>query len=321
MKLGIVVLEITNKCNLKCIHCSVNYENLQDDLNLHEWIQILNKLKRFKPNKIVISGGEPFLYNEFFDLLKHITKNFSNVGLTSNGTLINQDICQQIKNIGLNEIQISIDGTREIHNVIRGKGNYEKSIETIKLLKNNGFRVFSMTVLSKINFHLFEKIIMELFELKIDKIGFERFTPIGRGKELNNNCLTKEDLNNIYEKYKNLKKTYPVIFNDPLFNLVPTKNNLYFPTDGCLAGINNFVIGNNGDLKVCTRLPYRIGSLLNKNLSELVRTDEVIKNLCLRNFQGKCGTCSNVYICGGCRAEAYSKNNNIFDEDSWCWHV
>lgn len=302
----IVVLELTYKCNIKCIHCSVNYNYIDSDLSSSEWISILHKLKQEGTEKIILSGGEPLLYKGFWEVLDYATKNFKNVGITSNGiAILNQDIIKNLKRFNAKEVQISIDGLKEQHDYIRGKGNFEKSIEAIKLLKENNFKVYTMTVLSIKNYEYLEEIVETLSSFNVDRMGFERFTPTGRGTELDI-ALSSKELKLCFNEYLKLKKKYSLNFNDPFFSVKECEDfsNLFFATNGCLAGIQNFAISNRGELKLCTRLPHTLGKVLDIDLNKIIKQNRIANDLFYRKLEGKCSSCKYIYNCGGCRAEA-----------------
>lgn len=323
MNYGIFVLELTKKCNLSCLYCYANSQLKSNDLPLTEWLRILDILNSINVQNIVLSGGEPFLYDNFKDILCYSAKKFNNIGITTNGTFINDETIELLKSNNIKELQISIDGLENFHDKVRGKGMYQKTIKNIKELINKGFSIKTMTVLSKENIDDFESIIISLLDLGVDHICFERLIPIGRGEKSIKYILNSKDLERIYNILQ-AKSWFngKVSINDPIINALKRHNvkKTYLALDGCLAGVKNFAIDSEGYLKICTKIPLRIGKVLDIDFDNLFASYDCLKNLAMRNLKGKCKNCLYVMYCGGCRAEAFALTGDILEEDNCCWN-
>lgn len=179
-------LVLTHRCNLKCIHCCVDASELSESdlLSKEQIFSIIDKVTQINPRIIVITGGEPMVREDFMDIMSHLRNNFQGkISLMTNGTLINR-----VNVIKLSEyfdnFNISIDGyDEESCSLVRGKGVYNKVINSINLLKKVGVSgknislsmVKMATNLSGINkFHELNK------ELETQEV-IREFDPIGRG--------------------------------------------------------------------------------------------------------------------------------------------
>lgn len=318
LKLGIIVLELTNRCNLKCQYCSIEKDNIKDMS-----LDTINYLKKLNIETIILSGGEPFLHPQFEEIIELCCQNFKQVGITTNGTLITENFIEKILKFKNLTIQISIDGTKDIHDFFRGNGSYEVVCNNIKKLLTKKINIQTMSVLTKDNIYTIDKMVQAIKRMGVKKIAFERFTPIESGLNIVDKALEKKDLkwlsehlmeNNFFEGL--------VSINDPIINLnklTQLKNTpLFLPCAGCFAGIKNFVIDPEGYLKICTRIPIKIAKIHDFSFENILKND-ILKKLVLRDFEGKCKTCKNLMKCGGCRAEAYSIKKNLFAEDQACW--
>ena len=131
-----VLFEITRRCNLHCLHCCVDAERETDyEMPFDDLVMALNKIISWKPRQISLTGGEPLVREDIFDILEYLNKKYDGrVTLSTNGTLINE------KNVDvliryLDQIDISIDGVDEATcSRIRGQGVFEKIIRTVHLL-------------------------------------------------------------------------------------------------------------------------------------------------------------------------------------------
>ena len=134
-----IEIKITNKCNLKCLHCISSAGRVyKKELSKKEIFKIIEEAKKEKAFTIGITGGEPFLRNDIFEIIDKIYNSGLELIITTNGTLVNKSILERIKN-KVSLIRISIDHfERTKHDYFRGvKGSFQKTIliELIVLLK------------------------------------------------------------------------------------------------------------------------------------------------------------------------------------------
>ena len=115
-----ITLFLTNRCNLLCEHCGQNSSKaLPDELSLDEILELIPKLLELKVKYVSFSGGEPFLREDIFEIIKAFKNNGFIVGVISNGLISNQKLLNKIADSDLDSINVSIDGLKETHNTIR----------------------------------------------------------------------------------------------------------------------------------------------------------------------------------------------------------
>lgn len=153
-KLESVDLMLTNRCNLRCTHCAIDseYASSKEIFNTKEIFNIIDKIIKCNPKKIILTGGEPLLRDDFIDIIKHIKEN-SDVEITimTNGTLINENNASTIAKL-VKSVDISLDGVDEnTCSIIRGKGVFEKVINAIRLLQKYGCNEISLSMVETKN--------------------------------------------------------------------------------------------------------------------------------------------------------------------------
>lgn len=143
--------ELTYRCNLKCIHCYVA-KNTKRELNTKEVFAILGQLKKVGCLYLTFSGGEIFTRKDFFKIAGYARKlNFATI-LFTNGTLINKEIADKIKDIKPLLVEISLYGFKSTYEKItQVKGSFDKTIMAVQLLKERGIKVLAKTPLMKHN--------------------------------------------------------------------------------------------------------------------------------------------------------------------------
>ncbi|MEK3836775.1 MULTISPECIES: radical SAM/SPASM domain-containing protein [unclassified Paenibacillus] len=190
-----VDIAITNRCNLRCKHCCVDSDltNLSDPLDTDVLKTVLNKVVKSKPKSICLTGGEPLIRKDFFEILSHLNDIYDGeIRVMTNGTLINSENVKQLV-AHVSAIDFSIDGVNEdTCSTIRGKGVFNKVLHSVELLKNHHFDKISLSmVLTKENYVLrnqFEELNKELGTRGIARA----FSPIGRGKDNKDSLQPKE---------------------------------------------------------------------------------------------------------------------------------
>ncbi len=125
----------TFRCNLRCEMCFEKYARVEGEMDCKAWFKIIDEIKEFSP-RIHISGGEPFIYKDIIEIIKYIKRNNLYLHITTNGTFL-EDYAEELIKFNVNRIDISIDGSEDIHDKIRGvKGTFTKVIRGLDRLNN-----------------------------------------------------------------------------------------------------------------------------------------------------------------------------------------
>ena len=141
--LRLLFWETTAGCNLECIHCrrlEVSHQLTQSDLTTEEGLAFIDSVAQTQKPILVLSGGEPLVRPDIFDLAAYAVKRGLTVALATNGTLVTPAIAVKIKEVGIERVSISIDGANaETHDDFRQlSGSYNRALEGVAHLRRAG---------------------------------------------------------------------------------------------------------------------------------------------------------------------------------------
>ncbi len=338
----VLIWNLTNRCNLNCQHCYSSANQFVDgELTYDEIINFIPQLKQNNIKIVILSGGEPLLRKDLFDIAYRIKEEGIITYLSTNGLLINHQNIGKIKE-NFNYVGISIDGKKEIHDFFRGKkGAYEKSLSAIRLCLEHKLKVglrFTLTPDTysslKFIFHLTE-------QENIPKIYISHLVYSGRGQNLS------ELLKDFYKKAVDLiiEKSFFYVENKIPIDVVTGNNEadavyLYqkfkerYPTKaqefydrlkrwgGNRSGDKILNIDYQGNVKPDTFYHHSVGNIREKPLKQILEESKLIKmlNHYPRVLDGKCSKCRYIEICNGSsRPRAFFTYGNYKSEDPACY--
>ncbi len=170
-----VDLEITSRCNLRCLYCYFfdNHQVTYQELTTEEWLQFMDTLGQCAVMDVCLAGGEPFIREDLPELIEAIVNNHMRFAILSNGTLINEDIAKYIKKTNrCDSVQVSIDGScAEVHETGRGKGSFAKAVRGIRILQKHHIPVTVRVTIHRHNVHDLENTAHFLLE-ELELPGF-----------------------------------------------------------------------------------------------------------------------------------------------------
>jgi len=159
-----LLLNITNKCNLRCKHCYLGTAG-HEDMETHLFETAVSQFEEMGGLKLMLSGGEPLLHAGFWELLEVLPSYELRIVLLSNGTLIGKNEAKKLSEY-VHEVQVSIDGTRA-HDLLRGQGTYEKAMSGILALQSSDIPVSIATMVHKYNASEFDEMQKLFSDLKV----------------------------------------------------------------------------------------------------------------------------------------------------------
>ena len=301
-----LLIEITKKCNAACDQCGSRCDINSEELLTKE--QILSAMRDLKENigtytMINISGGEPLLRKDLFQIMTEITAMGFDWGMVSNGSLITDSVIEKMKASGMKTITVSLDGLRETHDSLRHlPGSYDKIIEALKKLKAAAFLDHLQVTFTanKRNVYEFEELYEILNPIGLDSIRVSFMDPIGRALDNTNLLLNREEIlyiTGLANKINSNPKNTQIIWGCPHFlnNLLDRRRFM------CFTGIYGASILFNGDIFVCPNVPHRQefiqGNILKDSLSEVWKNGfEYFRN---RPLPEKCEACEYKEKCKG----------------------
>lgn len=313
---------LTERCNLRCSHC---YQSggRGPELVFEECLQFVGEVAdtldewstlyglRFSP-AFNVTGGEPLLRKDLFPILEEISRRGFAISLLSNGTRVDRETAARLASLGLRGVQVSIEGSEVVHDRIRGPGSRTAALEGVRHLLDAGVTVTLNSTLSSLNADTIGALANEAADLGVQRVGFSRLVPSGRGAALRKQMLSSREVRALYAGLFSRDGDRPeIVTGDPLASQLgpPDENDegLAAPRGGCAAGFSGLTILSDGTLTPCRRLPLPIGNIRTDSLREIWATSPLLARLRDRSaYQGRCGRCPRWASCRGCRAIAYA---------------
>ncbi|MBU0547661.1 MAG: radical SAM protein [Candidatus Omnitrophica bacterium] len=146
-----IIFSITNRCNLRCKMCDIPYGEIEE-LSTEQWMGVIKDASRLGAQTVVFSGGEPLLREDIFELISFTKKNNLNACVTSNGHLIDEQAAFNLSASGVNVVNISIEGTKETHDYLRGHGSFDKAIAALDNLRKYKIEATVASTVSRLNY-------------------------------------------------------------------------------------------------------------------------------------------------------------------------
>jgi MoaA/NifB/PqqE/SkfB family radical SAM enzyme len=280
-----VIWEITGLCNLRCEHCLSNAgEPLSNELSTQEAMRLIDYLESMKVFNINLSGGEPLMRPDIFELIDYASQKRFSIDLLTNGALITEEVLNRLEDSNIFNVQVSIDGIGETHDRFRGRdGTYQRAIDAIKLLKNANYNVSISSTVTKQNISEIPRIIDMAIDLGISSFKTTLFMPAGRGKgNMDKLVLTRQDVKDftcmMIEKKKEVGKKIIIASETEypwLVEGLDKKSLELMKLDdsskiGCTAGSSSLYINPDGKIAPCPFLRHlTAGDLRENNIREI----------------------------------------------------
>lgn len=329
---------ITDDCDQRCKHCyifsenncktldSMNWEQLQDTFyNCLDFCKVYDRLPYF-----YITGGDPILHSNFRELLKLLKAHEIPFTILGNPFHLNDEVCRELKSLGCEKYQLSLDGMRETHDWFRKPGSFDITLEKLDCIKRAGIRAVVMTTVSGTNIDEIPDIIDTVAD-KADVFAFARYCPTSEEKDTNIEPLRYRELLQLCDKkFKEYEaQGCTTYFNkkDHLWTLyeyetgefkIPENADKDMIYGGCNCGNCHLTILPNGDIFACRRVQNsKVGNAFSDRIAD-VWICEMEQYRDYTKFE-KCAKCELKAWCRGCPAVASGKNGNFYAADPQCW--
>lgn len=320
---------ITNRCNLRCRHCY--QENFQDSeggegyflLVAHRLMEELEKRDLY--TTINITGGEPLLVGEeLFSLLHYLNSHprVAELMIITNGLLLEKNLLFRLEECQkLTTLKISLEGASSFTNdAIRGRGVFEKVVDKIKLAQEISFLdLVLMFTLSKRNVKEFSSMLALAQNLGVEGVIVERFIPQGRGREMKEAVLSREEWKSLLEELVNVCELECTPYELLPYKAFWIKGGKEGEVLGALCNLREALcLMPEGTIFPCRRFPYPLGNILKDGLGKAIDSPflETLKDR--KYLKGRCSYCQ-VEGCYGCRALAYALFDDPYYEDEQCF--
>jgi radical SAM protein with 4Fe4S-binding SPASM domain len=314
----------TNLCNARCLHCSSNSgQPMPGELDTREALDMLDQLAGCGVVDLAVSGGEPLLRRDLLDVVAHAKQLGLSVGIGSNGAKLTEAQARALAALGLDRLQVSLDGFGAAHDSLRRwPGLFERALRTIALARDAGLRVHVCFTITRFNVDEIEDMAALAVRQGVKRLNLSRFVATGRGTAVLE--LPDEAWQDVIRRCQKLREQMrpelEVVTHLAQQVLVDEQAACMPAFIGCQAGVAQGCIQADGTVFPCVLLPVAIGNIRTQRFAQMWQGSPIIAALRDRSLlQGPCGTCGHRARCGGCRAVAYARTGNMFASDPRCW--
>lgn len=345
----VVIWNLIRRCNLTCKHCYATSadKDFPGELNTEKVYKVMDDLKSYGVPVLILSGGEPLMRPDIFEISHRAKEMGFYVGLSTNGTLIDENNIRDIVDVGYNYVGISIDGMRETHDRFRRKqGSFDEAMNGIRLCHEAGIKVGLRFTLTQDNKQDFPALLQLMDDENIDKFYLSHLNYAGRGNKNRRDDLhhkmTREAMDILFETCRKdveagRKREFVTGNNDAdgVYMLLWARKHMPEHAEhlesllnnwgGNSSGVNISNIDNIGNVHPDTMWwDYTIGNVKQRTFSEIWMdtTDPLMAGLKLkqRPVEGRCAVCNYRTICGGnTRTRAWQLTGNFWAEDPGCY--
>lgn len=282
---GRALWEITNTCNYHCSYCIFSSEGkkYENELTTEEVMRTIKELKENNFTYIKFTGGEPFTRNDMIQILKYASELGFDMDISTNASLITEEIAQELKNINFPMVHVSLDGNDKYsHEYVRGENTFEKTLRGIRYLTKNNVYTRIGTVIYKQNEDKLEEIVKLAIELKANEIIFSFMEAVGR-LEGDETIISKRTIDSVKEEIEKLGIKYREQIQ---VKYSFTENKICKNQEGICPAINKFIYINNlGQISPCTWVvsenpKYKSElTLKNSTFAEIIKSEPIQKYL------------------------------------------
>jgi len=357
--LRLVFWELTARCNLKCQHCRAEAQDdfVAGELTTDEILTTADDIRAAGDPIIILTGGEPLVRKDIFQIAEHCVGRFSRVALATNGTLVDAAMAQRIADVGIKRVSISLDGAEPaVHDAFRGQpGCFQEALDGIDALRTVGVPLQINTTVTRDNEDALPALLQMALDLGVSAYHLFMLVPVGCGAEISDDKrLTPERFEEVLvwlaRKTQELSgrlqikatcapQYYRIIHEMGLKPAAPPPGHghggghghgaghgkghgMDAHTRGCLAGSAVCFISRTGEVQPCGYLPVSAGNVRDEKMASIWSGSELFQGLRdPSSLKGKCGACGYRVLCQGCRARAYAETGDVFEAEPDCPHV
>lgn len=339
IQLRLVAWEITARCNLNCAHCRAGTVEgpFTGELSTEQCKETLSQIKDLGDPIVILTGGEPLLREDVFDLAAEGTRLGLRMVMASNGTLITAALVEDMKSSGIGRVSISLDGAdgKQHDRFRRVPGAFNAALNGIELLKEKGVEFQVNTTVTKQNLNRIGDILNLAVEMGAAAYHIFLLVPTGRAKHMLDQEIDAPEYEELLRWLYHMQNKTPIHLKAtcaPQYYRILRQEarlkgesvnyetyGLDAITRGCLGGTAFCFISHKGIVQPCGYLELNCGDLKSSSLVSIWKESEVFKQL--RDFgayKGKCGQCEFLRVCGGCRARAFEATGDFLAEEPLC---
>ncbi len=304
--------ELTTGCNLRCIYCRASGDELisTDDLSFAECCEVVHRIAEYSPLELVLTGGEPLWRRDVFGIAEYAVRYGLHVALATNGTLIDEAMAERIRDAGIRNVAVSLDGADAVmHDTFRGhQGAFDSAVRGIDLLRELGIRTEVNATVTRHNVHQLPEMVSLARRLGVRSLYLYLLQPVGCGLAIpGDQRITEEEAQELlkWTCEQAARTTVEVsAMCAPPFKRTAGQGldaeqsrarrnpQSEADLDRCGAGCSSCFISHRGEVFACSHIPVSAGSLDKSGLRQLWEESETLRGFRdPSNMERKCGIC------------------------------
>ncbi len=338
-QLRVLAWEITRSCNLACIHCRAAAQDrpYENELTTEEGFQLLDEISALSKPIVILTGGEPLLRPDVFEIAAYGSQKGFRMTMAVNGTLLTEELAVRMMDAGIQRISVSLDGaTAASHDAFRQvQGAFDGALQGVAAARKAGLDFQINTTITRQNLHELKPIQEMVVALGAVAHHIFLLVPMGRGKDLVEQGIDAEQyertLNWFYEQKGKVDLQLKATCAPHYYRILRQRareegkevNFGSFGLDalsrGCLGGTGFAFISHVGQVQPCGYLELDCGNVRRQSFADIWKNSSVFLKLRdYKSYEGKCGRCEYLRVCGGCRARAYESTGNYLAPEPLC---
>jgi radical SAM protein with 4Fe4S-binding SPASM domain len=327
---------VTDRCNLRCRHCSTWRAGEQDEFTTAEACALADRIAALRVFTVILSGGEPFIRDDVAEICGRLSSQGVSVLIPTNGCLVTPEAAARLVAAKPSSVQVSLDGPdAATHDAFRGvAGAFDGALRAVAALQDAGLAAVGVsTTVSALNVDKIPAIIDLAIARGVRALNLRLCMPCGRARQdYAAMVLTPRRYRRLLEDFvrwrEELRGRIDLATVEPLLCLVDpelSRAGADFEGDdfsGCGAGKTGCCVWPNGDVSPCAYTDQFAGNVRRDDLGEIWRTSPVFRPY--RRYadlvQGVCASCEHKRICAaGCKSRTYGLYGTVSRPDPMCW--
>jgi len=327
----LIAWEVTRSCMLACKHCraAARPEPYSGELSTDECFRLLDNIASFSQPIIILTGGEPMLRDDIYELAAHASGLGLPVVMAPCGMLVDDQAVAKMKSAGIRCISISLDGaTAQSHDSFRGvSGAFDGAVRGIEAAERAGLDFQINTTVTRHNLDELGDILSLAVDLGASVFNPFLLVPTGRGKDLAGQEISPQQYEQTLHWFadQHAGGEIPIrVTCAPHYQRIIRQKGIDRggrPAKGCMGGQGFAFISHLGKVQICGFLDVECGDVRAEDMDfrKIWETSEVFRQMRdLDSYHGRCGYCEFRRVCGGCRARAYAMTGDYLDEEPFC---
>ena len=326
-KLRRCVWEITLACCFSCKYCGSRGGRAREgELSTEECLNVADQLAELGCRRVSLIGGEVFMRKDWKEITARLTKNGVRVNIITNGFLFSDNLIDDLREVGIESVSVSLDGPREVHDKYRQEGSYDRAIRAIRVLGESGIPVSVISTLNRENVPKLPELYETLKQYPIFAWQLQACSPMGNAA--NNGVDYAFDPREVILFVEENMRTAPFLLGvaDNIGYFTPEEGSIRGNMSGqavfagCRAGISAVGIDSIGNVRGCESMydeRFNEGNLRKKSLREIWENPDGFSYN--RKFKrsmltGPCADCKHgAYCAGGCRSYNFFVHGKLYE--------